>query len=101
LEYLYQKGNYKNTSLPDIVILDINLPQVGGMTVLETVKEDERFRVIPVIIFGTSGDQNEVKEAYSDYANCYIVKPVDYDKLSDIMKGIEKFWFEVVTLPKL
>ncbi|MGZ7068260.1 MAG: response regulator, partial [Methanobacterium sp.] len=81
-----QRGEYQNASLPQIVILDMNIPKVDGMTVLETIKDDENLNKIAVIVFGTSGDSKEVKKAYKSYANCYIVKPIDYDDFEN------KFW---------
>ncbi|MGZ7159398.1 MAG: response regulator [Methanobacterium sp.] len=99
LDYLYQKGKYKNTSLPHIIILDMNLPKVEGMTVLKTIKEDKNLINIPVIVFGTSNDPLEVKKAYKLHANCYIVKPLDFDEFNNVLKYIEQFWINLVNLP--
>jgi CheY-like chemotaxis protein len=76
LDYLYQKGTYKGVSLPDIIVLDLNLPKIGGMHILELIKEDDNLKRIPVIVLGTSDEAGEVKRAYEGYANCYIVKPI-------------------------
>ncbi|MGZ7117315.1 MAG: response regulator [Methanobacterium sp.] len=99
LDYLYQRGEYQNASLPQIVILDMNIPKVDGMTVLETIKDDENLNKIAVIVFGTSGDSKEVKKAYKSYANCYIVKPIDYDDFENKLESIAEFWLKMVTLP--
>ena len=99
LNYLHQKGNYKNDSLPDIIILDMNLPKIEGMKVLEEIKEDDNLRRIPVIIFGTSNDPLEVKKAYTNFANCYVVKPLDFNRFNKIMKCIDEFWLKTVILP--
>ena len=99
LDYIYQKGRYKNVSLPDIVFLDINMPKVNGMTVLKTIKKDENLKKIPVIVLGTSGDSKEVKSAYESNANCYITKPIDYDHFDTILGCIEKFWTKIATIP--
>lgn len=99
LDYLYQRNDYKNASLPDIIILDMNLPKVEGMTVLKTLKEDEILNDIPVIVFGTSDDSKEIKNAYKSHANCYIVKPIDYDNFNEILSSIENFWISLVRLP--
>jgi DNA-binding response OmpR family regulator len=98
LDYLYQKKEYENVSLPDIIVLDLNLPKIKGMNVLELIKEDEKFKRIPVIVLGTSDEAGEVRRAYDSYANCYIVKPVDFDHFLEIVRSIERFW-TMVTLP--
>ena len=85
--------------MPDIVILDMNLPKVDGMTVLVTMKDDENLKDIPVIVFGTSDDSKEVKSAYKSHANCYIVKPVDYDNFEHKLEGLVNFWMDIVKLP--
>jgi DNA-binding response OmpR family regulator len=98
LDYLYQKGAYKGVSLPDIIVLDLNLPKIGGMHILELIKEDNDLKKIPVIILGTSDEADEVKKAYDMHANCYIVKPIDFDHFLEVVKSIETFW-TMVTLP--
>ena len=98
LDYLYQKGAYEGVSLPDIIVLDLNLPKVGGMHILELIKEDDDLKKIPVIILGTSDEAGEVKRAYDMHANCYIVKPIDFDHFLEVVKSIEEFW-TMVTLP--
>jgi CheY-like chemotaxis protein len=77
----------------------MNLPKIDGMTVLKTIKEDKNLKNIPVIVFGTSQDPIEVKNAYKSRANCYIVKPTDYDDFNDTLKSIENYWINVVKLP--
>jgi DNA-binding response OmpR family regulator len=98
LDYLYQKGAYKDVSLPDIIVLDLNLPKIGGIHILELIKEDDDLKKIPVIILGTSDEAGEVKRAYDMHANCYIVKPIDFDHFLEVVKSIEGFW-TMVTLP--
>lgn len=101
LNYLYQKEKYENVSLPDIIVLDLNLPKIDGMKVLEIIKDDSNLKKIPVIVFGTSSDPTEVKKAYKNYSNCYIVKPIDFIQFENKLRSIEQFWFEIVTLPNL
>jgi len=99
LDYIYQREDYENASLPDIIILDINLPRLGGMAVLKTIKKDKNLKRIPVIVFGTSGDSKEVKNTYKYDANCYIIKPLDYDHFDIVLGCIEKFWINIATIP--
>ncbi len=99
LEYLNQKGAYKNVSIPDIIILDMNLPKIEGMEVLKIIKADDNLNKVPVIIFGTSNDPIEIKKAYKNHANCYIVKPLNLDKLEHKLECIKQFWLNIVTIP--
>ena len=62
------------------------------------VEEDERLKVIPVVVLTSSKDEADVLKAYGLHANCYIVKPVDFEKFAEVVKTIESFWFAVVTL---
>ncbi|MGB9936589.1 MAG: response regulator [Methanobacterium sp.] len=99
LDYLYGRKNHVDVSLPDIIILDMNLPKIDGMAVLETIKDYNNLKNIPVIVFGTSNDSEEIKNAYKAHANCYIVKPINFDKLNNILECIENFWTRIVILP--
>lgn len=99
MAYLRREGIYAEALRPDIILLDLNLPKMDGREVLEQIKSDERFRTIPVIVLTSSSDQADVQKAYGLYANCYIVKPVDFSQFADVVKTIESFWFAVVTLP--
>jgi CheY-like chemotaxis protein len=72
---------------------------MDGREVLSKNKEDERLKVIPVVVLTSSKDEADVLKAYGLHANCYIVKPVDFEKFAEVVKTIESFWFAVVTLP--
>ena len=84
---------------PDLVLLDINLPKIDGKEVLSFIKTDAILRKIPVVMLTTSSSENDISDAYSNYANCYITKPVDFNKFFDIIKAIEDFWITIVKLP--
>jgi two-component system response regulator len=99
MSYLRREGEYAQAARPDLIMLDLNLPKKDGREVLEEVKSDERLKTIPVVILTTSKDEVDVIKAYGLHANCYIVKPVDFEKFAEIVKNIETFWFAVVTLP--
>ena len=85
--------------LPDLILLDINLPKMNGLEVLTTIKTDMRLRTIPVIMLSTSNEQNDILTSYNNYANCFITKPVDFNRFIDVVRTIEDFWISIVKLP--
>jgi two-component system, chemotaxis family, response regulator Rcp1 len=98
LRFLDQEGIWTTAPVPDLVLLDLDLPRVGGGEVLAAMKSDERTRSIPVIVLTSSHAQTDVDFAYQNYANCYITKPMNGD-LSPIVEAIHRFWLETATLP--
>jgi chemotaxis family two-component system response regulator Rcp1 len=86
--------------LPDLILLDINLPKLNGLEVLTAVKTDPRLRTIPVIMLSTSDEQNDILTSYNNYANCFITKPVDFNRFIEVVRTIEAFWISIVKLPK-
>lgn len=99
LAYLHQEGQYADRPLPDLILLDLNLPRMDGREVLAAVKADSRLRHIPVVVLTTSEAEQDVLKSYLLQAACFITKPVDFDKFSDAVKLIDSFWLSVVTLP--
>jgi len=87
-------------SLPDLILLDINLPKLNGLEVLTAIKTDLRLKTIPVIMLSTSDEQNDILTSYNNYANCFITKPVDFNSFIDVVRTIETFWISIVKLPK-
>ncbi|MBU1003730.1 MAG: response regulator [Proteobacteria bacterium] len=100
LEYLNKQGEYGDATRPDIIFLDLNLPRKDGREVLEEIKADETLRSIPVVVLTTSESPEDIAQAYNSYVNCYITKPVDFDKFIKVVKYVEEFWFTIVKLPK-
>ena len=99
LDYLYQRGQYSMAARPDLVLLDLNLPKKDGREVLAVMKSDDMLKSIPVVVLTTSHAESDVLRAYNLNANCYVTKPVDFKRFSEIVKTIEDFWLTVVTLP--
>jgi CheY-like chemotaxis protein len=89
----------KKADIPHLVLLDVNLPKVNGHEVLAFIKNNERYKSIPVIMLTTSSSEKDIQLSYKNYVNCYITKPID---VSDFMKAITKiedFWINIVSIP--
>ena len=99
VNYLKKKGKYKKAETPDIILLDLNLPKKDGKEVLAEIKADKDLKRIPVIILTTSSAQQDIMSTYSNHANCYIMKPVDFNQFISIVRTIEDFWLSIVKLP--
>lgn len=100
LDFLKGRGKFIGMPRPDLILLDINLPLMGGAEVLAEIKADVDLRKIPVIVFTSSKAEDEVRRAYNLHANCYIVKPSGLEQFVSIMKSIKEFWLDTVTLPE-
>jgi len=93
---LINEGNL----LPDLILLDINLPKKNGQEVLQFIKTHDSLKQIPVIMLTTSSSDRDVIASYRNHANCYIMKPVDVDNFMEVITRIEDFWFTTVKLPR-
>lgn len=100
IKLLNRDVQYLDIPLPDLILLDLNLPKKDGREVLEEIKSDKDLKHIPVVILTTSKAEEDIFKAYDLYANCYITKPVDLDQFIAVIKSIEDFWFSIVKLPK-
>jgi len=99
MEFLRRQGKYSNTPLPDLILLDLNLPRKSGREVLAEVKSDKSLRRIPILVLTASRDEQDILKAYDLHANCYITKPLDFEQLMKITQMIEEFWLTIVKLP--
>jgi CheY-like chemotaxis protein len=100
LDYLHQKGKYAGEVLPDLIILDLNLPRVDGREVLEKVKHDPRTNSIPIVVLTSSAAREDIRRCYELCANSYVMKPTDIREFFDTMQSIEDYWFGVSTTLK-
>jgi CheY-like chemotaxis protein len=100
LKYLEKQAPYEAAERPDLILLDINMPKKNGHEVLEYIKKSEKLKKIPVIILTTSSAERDIKTAYNNYANCYIVKPVELENFMEMVTKIEDFWVSIVQLPE-
>ncbi len=102
MDYLYHRGKYleKNTSpRPGLILLDLNMPKKDGREALREIKADPKLRNIPVIILTTSKAEEDIYRTYDLGANSFIIKPVTFSALVEVMKSIGKYWLEIVELP--
>lgn len=99
MAFLTQQGEYKDAPVPDIILLDLNLPRKDGREVLAEIKDNDKLKRIPVVVLTTSDDEKDILTTYNLHANCYITKPVDLNRFVEIVKTIEGFWFQIVKLP--
>ncbi|MBV8390749.1 MAG: response regulator [Mucilaginibacter sp.] len=86
--------------LPDLILLDINLPMKSGHEVLNYLKNSATYRHIAVIMLTTSSSEKDILRAYDSYVNCYITKPIDASDFMEAVTKIEDFWISIVTLPR-
>lgn len=86
-------------SLPVLILLDLNMPRVDGLTVLRTLKAHAWLRCIPIVVLTTSQEERDIQSAYDAGANSYIAKPVDFDRFIDMARQIEHYWCVINTLP--
>jgi CheY-like chemotaxis protein len=101
LAYLRREGKYAGADAPrpGLVLLDLNMPKMDGRAALKEIKNDPDLRQIPVVALTTSKADEDVHRAYDLGVNSYIVKPVTFEALVDILQTLGKYWFEIVELP--
>ena len=101
LAYLRREGNYASAERPDLVILDINMPRMDGLSTLGAIRADPALRSLPVVMLTTSDAETDVVRSYESFANAYIVKPISMDNFFAVVKTFEDFWFSVARLPRV
>lgn len=99
LQYLRREPPYEGSTVPDLVLLDLNLPKLDGREVLRTIKSDPELRRIPVIVLTTSSDVADIETAYQNHANSFITKPTDFDEFLHAIETMHEYWLSVVRLP--
>jgi two-component system, chemotaxis family, response regulator Rcp1 len=99
MEFLRREGQYTNAPRPDLIMLDLNLPRKDGREVLAEIKNDPKLQNIPVVVLTTSRAEQDVLRSYDLHANCYVTKPVDFDRFVEVVHSIESFWLSIVVLP--
>ena len=99
MAFLHREGEYHTAPRPDLILLDLNLPKKDGREVLAEIKADSKLKRIPVIVLTTSQNEDDIFQSYDLHVNCYITKSRNISQLFKIVKRIEDFWLETVTLP--
>lgn len=99
LDYLFRRGEHVGAPRPVLVLLDLNLPGIGGQEVLAQLRADPSLRSLPVLIFSNSMQARDVSAAYDGGANGYLYKPGGAEELADAARALECFWFKAARLP--
>ncbi len=104
LEFIFGTGAYTHRRVedtPKVILLDLKLPKVDGMEVLQRVKTDPRTRTIPVVVLTSSREERDVVESYQLGVNSYIVKPVDFEQFTEAVRNLGLYWLLLNQPPKL
>jgi CheY-like chemotaxis protein len=94
LDYLYARGKFsdRTNENPAVILLDLKLPKVDGLEVLQQIKSDERLRMIPVVVLTSSHEEKDMMRSYKLGVNAYVVKPVDFHEFINAVKELGMFW---------
>jgi two-component system response regulator len=104
LDYLFGRGAHAGRdteALPQVVLLDLNLPKVGGLEVLRAIRADERTKLLPVVILTSSKEDSDLANGYASGANSYIVKPVDFTQFAEAVRQLGLYWLVLNQRPPL
>jgi two-component system response regulator len=102
LEFMFGTGAYEDRdadSIPEFVLLDVNLPRLNGHQVLERLREDERTHLVPIILFSSSNEHKDVVKGYELGANSYVTKPANFEKFSEAMQYLGWYWLNYNETP--
>ena len=101
LDYLFQRGSYSDAAqapTPGLILLDLNMPKVDGREALKVIKGDEKLRRIRTVVLTTSKAEEDVIRSYDLGVDSFIIKPVTFDGLVDVIRTLEKYWLQIVKL---
>lgn len=104
LDYLFGRGNYSDRDprdLPQLILLDINLPKISGLDVLRRLRADPLTKVVPVVMLTSSKQESDLQQAYHAGANSYVVKSIDFQEFVESVKQISSYWLDLNQEPPL
>lgn len=101
IAYLRKYAPFEKATTPDLILLDLNLPKRDGREVLAEIKVDPDLKRIPVVVLTTSNAEADIIKSYNLHVNCYLNKPVDFDRFFEIVQKIEDFWLTTAILPSM
>lgn len=96
LNYLKQIKSVNEQNFPDLIMLDINLPEMNGIKILEEIRQNDLVKTVPVVMLSSSDRKQDIEAAYLNHANAYLVKPSDFTSFQNMISYLEKFWFHAV-----
>lgn len=99
MDFLHHRGNYKDATRPDLILLDLNLSGKDGRELIAEIKADPQLRRIPIVVLTISDHEEDIFQSYALQGNCYVIKSSDFEQLFQTVKRIEEFWLGIVTLP--
>jgi two-component system response regulator len=104
LDYLFLRGAQAGrdpSEIPQVVLLDLNLPKIGGLDVLRAIRADERTKLLPVVILTSSREDRDLSGGYELGANSYIVKPVDFTQFAEAVRQLGLYWLVLNQRPRI
>jgi CheY-like chemotaxis protein len=99
LAFLRREGKYHSAPRPDLILLDLSLPRKNGQEVLAEIKQDADLKRVPVCVITSSASEKDILEAYNNYVNCYLTKPVELKQFIVVVRSVKDFWLSIVKLP--
>jgi len=98
-DFLKKMGKYVDAPTPDLILLDINMPKVTGLELLEMIKQDDALKIIPVIMLTTSSSEEDILKSYQLHVSSFVQKPVEFVEFLDAIQQIQDYWFSIVKFP--
>lgn len=102
MDYLNRRGPWsrpEDSPRPGLILLDLNMPRKNGQEALKEIKEDPHLSSIPVVVLTTSHSEEDISRSYELGANSYIPKPVSFEELVEVVRGLNQYWFDIVSIP--